>query len=214
MKHLMCSLALMGFVIFAFGISPVLAEKELEMLVSPIIPRLVPNNEPSDHLVVRDVKNSPVWGGAKNPIEGLDFVEGNMYHIIAKRADDFRPIDNKKYELVEIKHIFKPHEPYSLKSLCAPGYQTFQRQCVFASVCNADAYPGRPCSWDVTEQEYLRPLQQGKVGILPEDIVCLETLQLLAGIDGNPACVKQSSVDKLLERGFALAKNNNDSPYD
>ncbi len=209
----MCSLVLMGLILFAFGISPVFAEKEIEMLVGPYIPRTFPLNEPSDHLVVRDVKYSPVWTGAKNPIEGLDFVEGNGYHIIAKQSDDFRPIDNKKYELVKVKHIFKPHEPYSSKDLCAPGYQTFQGQCVFAFVCTTDAYPGRPCTWDVTEQNHLRPLQQGKVGIMPEDIICLESLQLLVGIDGKPACVNQSSVDKLLERGFVLAKNNNDSPY-
>ena len=127
-----------------FIVTNVNAEKELEMLVSPIIPRVFPLNEPSDHLVVRDVKNSPVWTGAKFPIEGLDFVEGNGYHIIAKKSDDFRPIDNKKYELVEVKHIFKPHEPYSSKSLCAPGYQAFQGQCVFASICSTDAYPGKP----------------------------------------------------------------------
>ena len=214
MKRLLCSLVLMGIIIFAFGIYPVFAEKEIEMLVGPYIPRLFPLNEPSDHLVVRDIKNSPVWGGAKNPIVGLDFVEGNGYHIIVKRSDDFRSIDNKKYELVEVKHIFKPHEPYSSKDLCAPGYQAFEGQCVFAYVCNADAYPGRPCTWDVTEQNYLRPLQQGKVGIMPEDIICLESLQLLVGIDGKPACVKQSSVDRLVERGFTLAKSNNDSPYD
>ena len=213
MKHLKLSLMLMGLVIFAFEISTVFAEKEIEMLVGPIIPRTFPLNEPSDHLVVRDIKNSPVWTGAKNPIEGLDFVEGNGYHIIVKRSEDFRPIDNKKYELVEVKHIFKPHKPYSWKGLCAPGYQTFEGQCIFASRCNADAYPGRPCTWDVTEQNYLRPLQQYKTGIPAEDTICLESLQLFLSVDGKPACVKQSSVGDFVEREFILAKNNNNSPY-
>ena len=208
---------LMSFAVLISGtflVTSVNAEKQLELLVSPIIPRLFPLNEPSDSLVVRDVKNSPVWNGAKIPIEGLDFVEGNAYHIIAKRSDDFRPIDNKKYELVEVKNVFKPHKPYSWKGLCAPGYQTFQGQCIFASVCNEDAYPGRPCTWDTTEQNYLRPLQQGKVGIMPEDIICLETLQLVLNYDSVSACVKISSVNKLLERGFTLEKNNNVSPYE
>jgi len=132
--------------------------------------------------------------GAKNPIEGLDFVEGNAYHIFAKRSDDFSFIGNKKYELVEVKHVFKPHKPYSWKNLCAPGYQTFHGECVFAFRCNEDAYPGRPCTIDSTEQDYLRPLQQHKVGIHPEDTICLESLQLLVGIDSKPACVKPSSV--------------------
>ena len=208
---------LMFFAVLISGIfltASVNAEKEIEMLIGPYIPRTVPLNEPSDHLMVRDVKNSPVWTGAKNPIEGLDFVEGNGYHIIVKKSDDFRPIDNKKYELVEVKHIFKPHEPYSSKNLCAPGYQEFQGQCKFSPVCSADAYPGRPCTWDVTEQNYLRPLQQGKVDIMPEDIICLDTLQLVLNYDNTPACVKISSVNKLLERGFTLEKNNNISPYE
>ena len=51
------------------------AEKEIEMLVGPYIPRTVPLNEPSDHLVVRDVKNSPVWTGAKNPMKDLTLLK-------------------------------------------------------------------------------------------------------------------------------------------
>ena len=49
---------------------------------------------------------------------------------------------------------------------------------------------------------------------MPEDIICLETLQLVLNYDNAPACVKISSVNKLLERGFTLEKNNNVSPYE
>ena len=190
--------------------------KQLELLVSPIIPKLIPSDEPVDSLIIRDIKNSPVWGAAQFPIVGLDFVEGNTYHIIAKKSEDFNPLGNNKYELIEIKHIFKPHEPYSWKSLCAPGYfiDPLGNDCVFAFRCSEDAYPGKPCTVNWTEQNYLRPLQQQKVGILTEDTICLENLQLIIGNDNTPACVKQSSVEKLLERGFVLGKNNNDSPYE
>ncbi len=199
-----------------FLISNISAEKQLELLVSPIIPKLVHSDEPVDSLIIRDVNNSPVWDGALYPIVGIDFVEGNAYHIIAKKSDDFQFPENKKYELIEIKHIFKPHKPYSWKSLCAPGYliDPHGDDCVFVFRCSEDAYPGRPCIINWTEQDYLRPLHQQKVGILPEDTICLENLQLIIDNDNTPVCVKQSSVEKLLERGFILGKNNNDSPYD
>lgn len=210
---------IMFFVVLISGtflIININAEQQLELLVSPIIPRTLPSDEPLDLLIIRDVKNSPVWDGAQFPIVGLDFVEGNTYHIIAKRSDDFSFFGNKKYELVEVKQIFKSHEPYSWKSLCAPGYTTTwtSENCVFAFRCSEHAYPGKPCTINRVDQDYLRPLQQQKVGILPEDVICLESLQLTVRSDGSSACVDSSSVDQLLQRGFTFAKNNNDSPYD
>ena len=113
----------------AIGSSPIVnteyegfTGEQLELLVSPIIPKLMPSGEPVDSLIIRDIKNSPVWGAAQFPIAGLDFVEGNTYHIVAKKSEDFSPLENNRYELIEVKHVFKPHEPYSWKSLCAPGY--------------------------------------------------------------------------------------------
>ena len=73
---------------------------------------------------------------------------------------------------------------------------------------------GKPCTINRIEQNYLRPLEQEKVGILSEDVICLESLQLIISSDNTSACVKSSSVDKLLEREFTLAKSNNDSPHD
>ena len=67
-----------------FFVTNINAEKQLELLVSPIIPRLIPSNEPSDSLIIRDIKNSPVWDGAKFPIEGLDFVEGTHITLLQK----------------------------------------------------------------------------------------------------------------------------------
>ncbi|QMU55173.1 MAG: hypothetical protein GKS07_09950 [Nitrosopumilus sp.] len=60
----------------------------------------------------------------------------------------------------------------------------------------------------------ISPLKQFRSGILIEETQCRESLVLVARHDGSPACVKSSSVDKLLERGFTLVKSNNNSPYD
>ena len=103
------------------------------------------------------ISNSLTWELTHPNIDGLDYVAGNTYRISAKKSNSFPLFEYPKYELVEIQQIFKSHEPYSWKSLCVPGYHT----------------------WD----------------------------------DNTPACVKSSSVDKLLERGFTLVKSNNDSPY-
>ena len=200
--------------ITAFVISPAFAEEQLELLISPLIAKILVPGAPYDAFIIRDVKNSLTWDMASIPIDGLDYVEGNTYHIIAKKSDDFTFPLNKKYDLIEIKQVFKSHKPYSLKNLCLPGYHVWtDGNCVFAFRCSEYAYPGKPCKFSFHEQDYLRPLQQQKVGILPEDIICLESLQLVISQDNTPACVKHSSVDKLLERGFLLGKNNNDSPY-
>ena len=49
------------------------------------------------------------------------------------------------------------------------------------------------------------PLKQMKNGIIPKDVVCKEGLELvMKSSSGNPACVKSSSVAKLIERGWAV----------
>ncbi len=52
--------------------------------------------------------------------------------------------------------------------------------------------------------ELLPPLKQFKLGISVEDITCKEGLELIKKYDNTPACVKPSSVTKLIERGWAL----------
>ena len=49
------------------------------------------------------------------------------------------------------------------------------------------------------------PLKQITDGVLPENITCAEGLQIVLKHSNNlPACVKASSIDKLLERGWAM----------
>jgi len=47
------------------------------------------------------------------------------------------------------------------------------------------------------------PLKQLEQGVWHEDIVCNSDLVLIRKIDGGPACVKLSSIEKLVDRGWA-----------
>lgn len=48
------------------------------------------------------------------------------------------------------------------------------------------------------------PLEQTKNGIDSRDVICKENMQLVfKNTDNSPACVKQATVDKLIERGWA-----------
>jgi hypothetical protein len=196
--------------------SPAFAEASIELLVSPIVGRtLDPHLEASEqreNFIVRDIENSLLWHTAYPEIEGLDYVEGNTYLISAKKSPTIPLVESPKYELIELKQVFKSHKPY--ENTCAPGYHIWRGgDCVFGFRCGEYAYPGKLCVINSQTQDYLRPLQQEKTGVLPEDVICLESFQLLFGFYNNSVCVDPSSVDKLLERGYTLGKNNNDSPY-
>jgi len=54
---------------------------------------------------------------------------------------------------------------------------------------------------------HMSPKKQGEIGIKPQNIVCKEGLELIfKSTDGSPACVKPSTAEKLLERGWAIIK--------
>ena len=203
---------IIGVVAFSiFGMSPAFAE--LEILVSPVLPKNAVTSEPFDTLIIRDIHNNLVWESAKDPIIGLNFEEGTAYHITAKKLFTVPLVQPQEYELVEIKQVFKSHEPYSWKNLCVPGYISINNICSFAFRCSEYSYPGKLCEISMRSSEYLKPIHQSKVGFLSEETICLEKLQLLITQDNRPLCVKESSVEKLVERGFTVAKNNNESPY-
>jgi len=52
---------------------------------------------------------------------------------------------------------------------------------------------------------HLSPLKQFKSGIVIDEIQCKESLVLVTKHDGSPACVKQSSVEKLIQRGWTTS---------
>ena len=59
----------------------------------------------------------------------------------------------------------------------------------------------------ITEDEMTEavpsPLKQIKEGIVPENIVCKEGLGLVFKLNGQPACVKTTSIEKLIAWGWA-----------
>ncbi len=55
----------------------------------------------------------------------------------------------------------------------------------------------------------LTPREQISLGISVDEISCKEGLQLVFKKSGNPACVKPSSVEKLIERGWMEKSNLN-----
>ena len=56
---------------------------------------------------------------------------------------------------------------------------------------------------DVEITVFNSPLKQLQIGIDPESVVCKEGLQLIQSIHDKPACVENTSVKKLVERGWA-----------
>ena len=64
-------------------------------------------------------------------------------------------------------------------------------------------------SFDITEfsygEEYFPPLKQVQDGIKPTSVTCAEGMELVLKFsNGSPACIKTSSVEKLVERGWAI----------
>ena len=56
---------------------------------------------------------------------------------------------------------------------------------------------------EVMEETVLSPLKQIKEGIVPENVVCKEGLELVFKLNGEPACVKTTSIQKLIAWGWA-----------
>jgi len=53
--------------------------------------------------------------------------------------------------------------------------------------------------------EYSPPLKQIQGGITPTSVICTEGLELVLKFsNGNPACIKPTSVEKLIQRGWAI----------
>ena len=55
------------------------------------------------------------------------------------------------------------------------------------------------------QTDYNPPLKQISDGIEPNQVSCTQGLELVLKMsNGNPACIKPSSVEKLIERGWAI----------
>ena len=62
---------------------------------------------------------------------------------------------------------------------------------------------------EAAEGEILSPRKQVAQGIAPEDVICKEGLELVfKSTNNSPACVNPQTVDKLIERGWALSNQS------
>jgi len=52
------------------------------------------------------------------------------------------------------------------------------------------------------------PLKQVAQGVLPNEIICKEGLELIIKNNGSPACVKAETITKLISRGWAINSEN------
>ncbi|WP_428323972.1 DUF4377 domain-containing protein [Nitrosopumilus sp.] len=147
------------------------------------------------------------WQNFYDSINGFDYAEGKSYKILVKVTDVENPpadASSKNYELIEIldQKSYAKHIPYN--GVCAPGFVSLGEICVLNDRCGPGIYPGKVCVMDGVKQSYLRPLHQGNAGIAANDVVCADDFRLLFKHDITPACVKDSSVDKFVERGWNL----------
>lgn len=62
----------------------------------------------------------------------------------------------------------------------------------------------RPMEPVIKPSSEVSPLKQSLAGVAPTDVVCKEGKSLILKTSGYPACVKNGSVQKLLERGWIL----------
>ena len=69
---------------------------------------------------------------------------------------------------------------------------------------NAVAY-GMPIELMMKNDRHMSPKFQMRQGITINQIECNEELQLIfKASDGSPACVKESNMEKLVQRGWGL----------
>ena len=58
--------------------------------------------------------------------------------------------------------------------------------------------------YSIAEPEILPPKFQISLNIPPSEIMCKETLELIFKHDNSPACVKPTTAQKLIERGWTI----------
>ena len=156
-----------------------------------------------------DQNDGAGWSYFYRSIDGFSFVEGNSYKISVKVTDVKDPPadgSSKKYELVKIleQKSMTRHMPY--KNLCAPGFVPLNEICVLNDRCGSGAYPEKICVMDGIKQQYLKSLQQGRVGIAASDVICAEPLQLIFKYNASPACVRLESFMELESGGGWYSK--------
>lgn len=202
----MKTISFIVFLLFLVSIPSIFADETKTFFVDSNLVDCV-GVGPQKCMLFREDSNSQ-WRNFYDKVEGFDFVEGYNYKIIVNVSKVENPpadASNLKYKLIEIVEKSPSYRiPY--QNMCAPGFVPLGKICVLNDRCGPGAYPGKICIMDGKVQPYLRPLQQEKAGIIPDEVICAENLLLIFKHDSSPACVRKSSIEKLETRGWFLEK--------
>jgi len=57
---------------------------------------------------------------------------------------------------------------------------------------------------------YMDPYDQVFVGIEPENVMCKSGLELHLKLNGSPICIKESTFEKLMQRGYPFSEKDSD----
>jgi len=112
---------------------------------------------------------------------GINLIEGWSYLIFAADKGDFLEVGlcTRSAAVPPIPSSEQKHDDYGKRTM------------MMLEIVLMDVKPA--------------PFKQLEQGVYHSDIICNSDLVLIGKIDGTPACVKESSIEKLVERGWAQA---------
>jgi hypothetical protein len=140
----------------------------------------------------------------------------SMFYVTFNVTGTFKGITNKTVTILSSETIWKPH------------FEKGTEYVILAGNYNGSLFDSGECTHSVIstpeflnqvellKSKILPPLQQLKNGVLPENIVCKDGLQLIfKSSDDSPACVKPETKIKLIEREWTkqITKINSQSIF-
>ncbi|MCH7559819.1 MAG: hypothetical protein IIC67_00360 [Thaumarchaeota archaeon] len=98
----------------------------------------------------------------------------------------------------------EPKQDIPMGTNCGPGTTYQDGICVVDKIENSTKISTDPSKrWGgLPARDVESPLKQFKSGITIDEIECKESLTLVTKHDGSPACVKEQTIPKLIERGW------------
>ncbi|HUT06480.1 MAG TPA: hypothetical protein VMW74_07325 [Nitrosopumilaceae archaeon] len=114
-----------------------------------------------------------------------DCSDRRLFTILNGEEVDYQEEKNERFRIITVPVTYKDH-----------------RLEVIASVVMVKASPGLDKCQKLIQDKF-RPLEQVKYKITSSEIVCKDGLGLIFKHDASPSCVKQETIPKLIERGWA-----------
>jgi len=148
--------------------------------------------------------DSPIW---------VDFLSDNVELITspscqAPGALQIEPGQSKSVKAPREGLLYKAISAGDIEALVNFGYgvgeQTVPSKTISKSITLQINSEKEIPSQNIEEKLKLSPHKQVSSGINPQDVICSEGLELIfKSTDNSPACVKPSTAEKLLQRGWA-----------